>query len=57
MTDTKPDRPPVVVGVDGSEQSKQALRWAAQFAACAGARVVAIAVGVPHDIRLGRNTD
>jgi nucleotide-binding universal stress UspA family protein len=43
MTEIKSDRPRVVVGVDGSEQSKQALRWAARFAASAGARVEAIA--------------
>jgi nucleotide-binding universal stress UspA family protein len=43
MTSTPPDRPPrVIVGVDGSEQSKQALRWAAHFAATAGARVEAV---------------
>ena len=29
--------PRIVVGVDGSEQSKQALRWAAQFAAASKA--------------------
>lgn len=43
MTTTKLDRPPrVVVGVDGSEQSKQALRWAAHFAASAGAYIDAV---------------
>jgi nucleotide-binding universal stress UspA family protein len=33
----------VVVGVDGSKQSEQALRWAAHFAATFGARIDAIA--------------
>lgn len=33
----------VVVGIDGSEQSKQALRWAAHFAAVCGARLDVIA--------------
>lgn len=33
----------VVVGIDGSPQSKQALRWAASFAATTGARIDAIA--------------
>lgn len=36
-------QPRVVVGIDGSEQSKQALRWAAHFAAASGARLDAIA--------------
>ncbi len=31
--------PRIVVGVDGSEQSKQALRWAAQFASVSGASI------------------
>ncbi len=31
--------PRIVVGVDGSEQSKQALRWAAQFAAASKASI------------------
>jgi nucleotide-binding universal stress UspA family protein len=35
--------PRVVVGVDGSAQSKQALRWAARFAAISGARLDAVA--------------
>ena len=33
------DAPRVVVGVDGSIQSKQALRWATHFAAMTGARL------------------
>jgi nucleotide-binding universal stress UspA family protein len=32
----------VVVGVDGSESSKQALRWAARLAAADGSRIEAI---------------
>lgn len=44
MTSVHTARPArVVVGVDGSEQSKQALRWAAHFAAGCGARVDAVA--------------
>jgi nucleotide-binding universal stress UspA family protein len=35
--------PRVVVGVDGSDQSKLALRWALVIAASYGARVVAVA--------------
>jgi nucleotide-binding universal stress UspA family protein len=43
MTTSYPDRPRrVVVGVDGSAQSKQALRWAANFAATSGAQLDAI---------------
>jgi nucleotide-binding universal stress UspA family protein len=42
MTNVHPT-PRVVVGVDGSPQSKQALRWAAGFAAATGARIDAIA--------------
>lgn len=38
-TDTKPR---IVVGVDGSEPSKVALRWAAAFAAATGARIDAV---------------
>jgi nucleotide-binding universal stress UspA family protein len=48
-TTTTPDRdqdrtarPRVVVGVDGSTQSKAALRWAAQIAEGVGARLVAV---------------
>lgn len=44
MTTNQPDHPPrIVVGVDGSEPSTQALRWAAHFAASAGARLDAVA--------------
>jgi nucleotide-binding universal stress UspA family protein len=35
-------RPRIVVGVDGSEPSKQALRWARRMAAGAGARLEAV---------------
>jgi nucleotide-binding universal stress UspA family protein len=44
MTSNPPaPRPRVVVGVDGSEQSKQALRWAAHYAATVGTCVDAVA--------------
>jgi nucleotide-binding universal stress UspA family protein len=38
-TDTIESAPRVVVGVDGSESSKQALRWAARIAATNGAQI------------------
>jgi len=34
----------VIVGVDGSPESQQALRWAAKFADSCGARLVAVTV-------------
>jgi len=40
---TEADRNRIVVGVDGSEPSKLALRWAAKLAAGLGARVDAVA--------------
>lgn len=44
MTSVHLDAPPrVVVGVDGSDQSKQALRWAARIAQATGARIDAVA--------------
>jgi nucleotide-binding universal stress UspA family protein len=44
MTSAHVESPPrIVVGVDGSKQSKQALRWAARIAATTGARIDAIA--------------
>ncbi|HEV7204166.1 MAG TPA: universal stress protein [Jatrophihabitans sp.] len=43
MTETQPDVPRIVVGVDGSEPSKRALRWAARIAASEGARIDAVA--------------
>jgi nucleotide-binding universal stress UspA family protein len=36
------DRPRIVVGVDGSEPSRQALRWAQRLAAGAGATMEAV---------------
>jgi len=44
MTGNGDARPLVVVGVDGSEESVAALRWAAHYAAAAGASVRAIQV-------------
>src|SRR5690349_18702870 len=41
-TPSNTQAPRIVVGVDGSEQSKQALRWAAHFASTAGARLVVL---------------
>lgn len=43
-SDTGEDRPFVVVGIDGSEPSKQALRWARYLAEPMGARIEAVAV-------------
>lgn len=43
MTEQTPGRPRIVVGVDGSEQSKQALRWAARLADAEGAGMDAVA--------------
>jgi nucleotide-binding universal stress UspA family protein len=42
---TAPTEPAVrvVVGVDGSPESRQALRWASQFAAATGAHLVTVA--------------
>jgi nucleotide-binding universal stress UspA family protein len=42
MTDEGDARPLVVVGVDGSEESVQALRWAARYGAATGASVRAV---------------
>ena len=42
MTDKIAVPPRIVVGVDGSEQSKLALRWAARFAAVEQADIVAV---------------
>jgi nucleotide-binding universal stress UspA family protein len=42
MTDQP--RPRIVVGVDGSEQSKEALRWAARIAAAEDATIDAVTV-------------
>jgi nucleotide-binding universal stress UspA family protein len=43
MSETGSGLPRIVVGVDGSEGSKNALRWAARIAEATGARVDAIA--------------
>ena len=40
---TTPDRPVVVVGVDGSTGSRDAVRWAAKYARMAGADLRAVA--------------
>ncbi len=40
----KQEAGPVVVGVDGSEHSKQALAWGARYAALTGAPLTAVAV-------------
>ncbi len=64
MTSVQFDAPPrVVVGVDGSEQSKRALKWAASYARATGARLDAVAAwqfpvgygwgAVPSDWRPG----
>jgi nucleotide-binding universal stress UspA family protein len=42
MTNDTDARPRVVVGVDGSEESVSALRWAARYATAAGASVRAV---------------
>lgn len=39
MTASSPERPFIVVGVDGSESSKLALRWAARLARAEDARI------------------
>lgn len=59
MTETQDHRGRIVVGVDGSEHSKLALRWAARVAAAEGARIDAVTAwhyptyagyaGVPED--------
>jgi nucleotide-binding universal stress UspA family protein len=47
-------RQQVVVGIDGSAQSKLALRWAAHFAASADARLTAVAAwNYPYTWALG----
>jgi nucleotide-binding universal stress UspA family protein len=42
MSEQGPSTGRIVVGVDGSESSKQALRWAARLAAGDGSRIEAI---------------
>ncbi|HZD98640.1 MAG TPA: universal stress protein [Micromonosporaceae bacterium] len=44
MTNVHPAAKRIVVGVDGSTQSQQALRWAARFASTMQARINAVAV-------------
>jgi nucleotide-binding universal stress UspA family protein len=43
MTNNASSAPRIIVGVDGSEQSKQALRWAAQIAESMSAEIDAVA--------------
>jgi len=67
MTDARINSPRIVVGVDGSEESKHALRWAAAIADTFGARVDVISawhypVGwgwntAPFDWRPGEDTE
>ena len=45
----------IVVGVDGSEQSKQALRWAARLAGGVGARLEAV-IGWQYPLTTGFGT-
>jgi nucleotide-binding universal stress UspA family protein len=42
------ETPRIVVGVDGSEDSKAALRWAVQYAQSKGAEIVAVAAPEIH---------
>jgi nucleotide-binding universal stress UspA family protein len=46
------DRPRIVVGVDGSEPSRQALRWAQRLAAGAGATMEAV-IGWQYPVMTG----
>ena len=39
MTDDTAERPPILVGVDASDASRDALRWAAQYASLVGNRL------------------
>jgi nucleotide-binding universal stress UspA family protein len=43
VTSTAENRPRIVVGIDGSDGSKNALRWAATLAGLLGARLDAVA--------------
>jgi nucleotide-binding universal stress UspA family protein len=49
MTETRDtrDRTEVVVGIDGSEPSKRALRWAARYAKAMGETVHAVIAWEP----------
>lgn len=49
-TETSRDRPEVLVGVDGSEPSKSALRWAARYAKAMGEPVHALIAWEPPTI-------
>jgi nucleotide-binding universal stress UspA family protein len=44
--------PRIVVGVDGSESSRQALRWAQRLAGAAGARIEAV-IGWQYPVATG----
>ena len=60
MSVEHPGRPPadrVAVGVDGSERSQQALRWARLLAAAMGATVEVVAVVPPSPPRRYGDTD
>lgn len=68
MTIEQTERPPrIVVGVDGSKESIQALRWASRMAALTGARLEAVAAwespapaglaAAPQDWNPGRDAD
>ena len=43
--------PRIVVGVDASKESEEALRWAAEYAKCAGARLDVVHAWHIHDER------
>jgi nucleotide-binding universal stress UspA family protein len=43
MSEIRTGKPRIVVGIDGSEASKNALRWAARLAGPLGARIDAVA--------------
>jgi nucleotide-binding universal stress UspA family protein len=46
------DRPRIVIGVDGSQPSRQALRWAQRLAASTGARLEAV-IGWQYPVATG----
>jgi nucleotide-binding universal stress UspA family protein len=50
MTENAPAAPRIVVGVDGSEESKNALRWAARLAEANGAGIDVIAAWDPTSL-------
>jgi nucleotide-binding universal stress UspA family protein len=47
----------VVVGLDGSDYSKLALRWAAEEARTHGAELFVVSVWAPHTTRFGTGWD